>query len=95
MYWIRNCQNHFSLFDGKSGGCYQCNPGFVVSKDQRSCVDLKPNLGSNSTKAAGDVLSCRIFKNERPGDCEHNETDLWLSINGGKFEPSDNSYSSS
>jgi hypothetical protein len=77
MYWIRNCRHHFSLFNGKSGGCYQCNPGFVVSKDQRTCVDLRPYLGSNFIKEARDVLSCRIFENERPGDCKPNETDDW------------------
>jgi hypothetical protein len=97
MYYIRNCRNHFSVFNGKNGGCYQCNPGYVVSKDQRNCVDLKPYLGADSTKEARDVLSCRIFKYERPGDCEYDETDTWtyLEPGFGKFEPNDNSYSSS
>jgi hypothetical protein len=96
MYWIRNCHNHFSLFNGKNGGCYQCNPGYVVSKDQRNCVDLTPYLGAK-TQEARDVLSCRIFKYERPGDCEYDETDhfTFWAIGFGKFEPNDNSYSSS
>ena len=96
MYWIRNCQNHFSLFDGKAGGCYQCTPGYVVSKDRRGCIDLKQYLDRNDTLRSRDVISCRIFKNERPGDCQPNETDGWTGIDPdfGEFQPSDNSYSS-
>jgi hypothetical protein len=97
MYWIRNCQNHFSLFDGKNGGCYQCNLGFVVSKDRRSCIDLKPYLEGIDSKESRDLLSCRIFKNERPGDCEPKETDWWTGTDPdfGEFGVNDNSYSSS
>jgi hypothetical protein len=93
MYWVRNCKNHFSVFDGKAGGCYECNPGFVVSKDKRTCIDLKPYLNNKDTPQARKVLSCRIFKNERPRDCGPNETDLWTEIKGWSFGPNDNSYS--
>jgi hypothetical protein len=69
MYKIRFCKNHFSVFDGKAGGCYQCEPGFVVSKDKRGCIDLKPYLKDEFNVESKFVLSCRIFKHERPGDC--------------------------
>jgi hypothetical protein len=47
------------------------------------------------SKESRDLLSCRIFKNERPGDCESNESDLAAWRRDEEFGVSDNSYSSS